>query len=610
MIEKPGCRPGFLFVGLLLMATLMSPVVAARPSAASEAIRLERFFEQEYAVSLRESPESATEAGVNDYNDRLADESPAAIARRKAHLDDVILVLRSFDPKQLGVQDRISRDLMLETSLRRKSVNRLYGTLPFDGLGGWAVVSPTGGPQQAFAALVKATPFETVADYERYLKRLFALPVALDQLTARMREGIRSGWMPPRQIMDRVPGQFDVFASSDVSASPLYRPFATFGAGIPAADRERLAREGTRLLEDRVAPAFAQMRTFIVDEYLPACRGDLAASTLPGGEAYYALAAQRATTTTLTPREIHDIGLGEVKRIGAQMDALITELGIQGTRTAFFDRIRSDPLFYYSDSEAMLKDYRDLAKRIDAALPSLFAELPRLPYGVRAMEAYEGDNAEHYTAGALDGSRAGYFEANVLSLATRPKYDMDNTFLHEAVPGHHLQIARAQELKGLPKFRRDGGYTAYTEGWALYAESLGPAVGAYRDPYSRFGALSWDMVRACRLVIDTGIHAFGWSRDRSIAYMMDNAGLQRGFATAEIDRYIASPGQALGYKIGQLKIVALREKARSALGDRFDIRFFHNAILDDGALPLTILEARIDEWIGAQRRVAARSPTH
>ena len=218
------------------------------------------------------------------------------------------------------------------------------------------------------------------------------------------------------------------------------------------------------------------------------------------------------------------------------------------------------------------------------------------------MEAYEGDAAEHYTAGALDGSRAGYFDANVLSLKTRPRYDMENTFLHEAVPGHHLQIARAQELDGLPKFRRDGGYTAYTEGWALYAESLGDDLGMYRDDYSRLGAYGWEMVRACRLVIDTGIHAFGWTREQSIQYMMDNAGLQRGFATAEIDRYISGPGQATGYKIGELKILALRDHARAALGERFDLRRFHNAVLDDGALPLTVLETRIDQWIRDEQR--------
>ena len=611
MNKKPGIRPGFLFMGLLLAVAASSGAARAadRARPGSEGVRLNAFFEREYRWQLQESPESATFDGVNDFNDRLTDRSSAAIARRKAHVGDVIRTLIGFDRKQLGIQDRISRDLMLDAARQTEAVNAIYGELPFDGLGEWIVVAPNGGPQQGFAMLAKATPFATARDYENYLKRLHALPRSLEQSTALMREGMRSGWMPPREIMDRVPAQFDDFIAPGVESNPLFRPFNDFAAGISQDDRDRLAAEGRRVLVEQVAPAFKTMRDFLVREYLPACRTDLAASTLPGGLAYYALAVHHSTTTTLTPRQIHDIGLREVDRIGTQMDALIAELGFKGTRTAFFDSLRADPRFYYTSSDEMLKDYRDIAKRVDAALPSLFAELPRLPYGVRAMEAYEGDNAEHYTAGALDGSRAGYFEANVRSLATRPKYDMENTFVHEAVPGHHLQIARAQELKGLPTFRRNAGYTAYTEGWALYAESLGPEVGVYQEPYSRFGAMGWDMVRACRLVIDTGIHAFGWTRDRSIAYMMDNAGLQRGFATAEIDRYIASPGQALGYKIGQLKIRELRDRARATLGDRFDIRFFHNAILDDGALPLTVLESRIDEWI-ATRRKGARSPVN
>jgi uncharacterized protein (DUF885 family) len=254
----------------------------------------------------------------------------------------------------------------------------------------------------------------------------------------------------------------------------------------------------------------------------------------------------------------------------------------------------------------MLRAYRDIAKRVDAELPKLFFELPRLPYGVRAMEANAGDNADHYIPGALDGSRAGFFEANVLSLATRPSYDLESTFLHEAVPGHHLQTARAQEIKGLPAFRRMGFFVAYAEGWALYAESLGPDLGLYQDPYSRFGALAWEMVRACRLVVDTGMHALGWSRAQAIRYLVDNAFIADGFAVAEVDRYIVQPAQALAYKIGELKLKELRSRAQSVLGDRFDLRRFHNAVLDDGALPLTVLEARIDEWIAQQARTSGR----
>ncbi len=307
------------------------------------------------------------------------------------------------------------------------------------------------------------------------------------------------------------------------------------------------------------------------------------------------------TTTDLTAEQVHAIGLAEVVRIRAEMDKVIASTGFKGSFAEFVQSAKTDPRFFHTSAEDMLMHYRDIAKRADAELPKLFAELPRLPYGIRPMEAYEGDNAEHYTRGALDGSRAGYFEANTNNLARRAKYEMEAVLLHETVPGHHLQTSRQQELDGLPQFRRTAWYTAYGEGWALYAESLGNEMGMYRDPYSRFGQLSAEMWRACRLVVDTGLHAFDWTRERSIRYLVDNAGIQESAAIAETDRYILNPGQALGYKIGELKIKALRAKAAQALGDKFDLRRFHNAVLDDGALPLTLLETRIDEWIALEK---------
>jgi uncharacterized protein (DUF885 family) len=284
------------------------------------------------------------------------------------------------------------------------------------------------------------------------------------------------------------------------------------------------------------------------------------------------------------------------------MDKVIAAAGFKGTFVEFNAFLNTDPRFFFKTPEARLAAYRDIAKRADAALPPLFAELPRTPYGIRAMEAYEGDNADHYSRPALDGSRAGFFEANVNNLATKPSHEMEAVLLHETVPGHHLQIARAQELKDLPRFRRAGGDTAYVEGWALYAESLGEAMGFYTDPYMRFGALVAEMLRACRLVVDTGLHSKDWTREQAIRYMVENGAGNRDMVAAEVDRYIVIPGQALAYKVGQLKITALREKARAALGERFDIRRFHNAVLDDGALPLTVLERRIDEWIATERR--------
>jgi uncharacterized protein (DUF885 family) len=461
-------------------------------------------------------------------------------------------------------------------------------------------VSPSSGPHTLYAGLAKATPFRNARDYENYIKRLEAIPRALDESRAIMEEGIRSGWMPARAAMVRVPGQLAAFAGPDATATSLYAPLRRFPAAIAVDEQERLEKSARNVLESRVHPAFAAFKRFVEEKYLPACREELSASTLPAGKRYYEMVIAMMTTTDLGAQEIHDIGRREVARIRAEMDRVIASTGFKGSFAEFLQFLRTDPRFYHKSADEMLMHYRDIAKRADAELPRLFAELPRLPYGIRPMEKFMGDNAEQYTRGALDGSRAGYFEANTNNLARRPKHDMEAVLLHEAVPGHHLQIARAQELKGLPSFRRSAGYVAYSEGWALYAESLGEEMGMYADPYSKFGRLSMEIWRACRLVVDTGIHAFGWTREQAIRYLADTSGIQESVAIAEVDRYILNPGQALGYKIGELRIKALRAKARNALGNRFDLRRFHNAILDDGALPLAVLEARIDEWIARE----------
>ena len=350
-----------------------------------------------------------------------------------------------------------------------------------------------------------------------------------------------------------------------------------------------------------IVPALQRLHKFIVETYLPAGRKDIAASTLPGGTAYYALAVRSSTTTDLSAKEIHETGKREVARIRKEMDAIMKQVGFEGSFPAFLQFLRTDPRFYYAKGEEILPGYRDIAKRVEPELPKLFAELPRLPYGIRDISAYQGETAEYYSPGATDGSRAGYFNAYIGNPAARPKFAMEDLLLHEAVPGHHLQIARAQEIKGLPPFRRNGRYNAYGEGWALYAESLGAELGLYTNPYSRFGQLDAEILRAVRLVVDTGMHAFGWSRAQAIDYMKENTSLVESFIEAEVDRYIVWPSQALGYKIGELKIKELRAKAQKALGAKFDIRRFHNALLDDGALPLDLLEARIDEWIKTQQ---------
>lgn len=587
-----------LAVALLLAAAL--PALAAEPAPSAE---LRRFFDNAFQEDLRENPELATLVGVGGANDKLADRSPAGTERRKARVKARLAALKRFDPKRLNTQDRISRLVMLDALDRENRINAAYGKLPFGGddLDNWLVASPIQGIQDWFAYLAKAAPTRNAKDYEDYLKRLEALPVALDQLTARMRVGIKSGWMPPRSVMASVAPQIRVFAEGDPGQSPLYAPFLEFPGALAAADRERLAAAGKQAIATRAQPAFAAFLRFVEGEYIPAAPEALGFTSRPAGAKGYELAIEAGTTTTLTAKQIHDTGVAEVARIRAEMDRVIASANFKGTFAEFQKFLREDPQFYYSRPDEMLTAYRDMAKRADAELPRFFAELPRLTYGIRAMAVHEGDNSDHYARGALDGSRPGWFEANVNNLAKRPKYDMESTLLHEAVPGHHLQIARAQELKGLPEFRRAGGYNAYQEGWALYAESLGYEMGFYKDPYTRFGTLSNEMLRACRLVIDTGVHAFGWTREQSIRYLLDNTGSHEAYAIAEVDRYIVWPGQALGYKVGELKIKALRAKASQALGGKFDLRRFHNAILDDGPLPLAVLEARIDEWIRSEK---------
>ena len=582
-----------LAIAPLAIALLAIPAFAAEPPPNKA---LAALFDREFKRGLDEHPERATFLGIPGYDDRLTDISDAAVARRKAHVKEVAAELKKFDPKTLNTQDRISRAILLDSTELEMQQDALFGALPFSEEDGWLPVSSMNGPQNGYPYLARATQFRRSADVANYVKRLEGIPARLDQMVARMRVGMKSGWMPPKAAMGQVPGMFDAFVTEDVTRSPLWVPFTHMPADMSPAERDGWIAEGKRAMAG-VRAGFAKVQKFLVDEYIPASRNELDASSLPAGPAYYALQVREKTTTTLTPAQIHEIGLSEVARIRKAMDEVMATTDFKGTFPEFLKFINTDPRFTFKTDEARLAAYRDIAKRADAELPKLFAELPRLPYGVRAMEAFEGDNSDHYSPGALDGSRAGFFEANVNNLDKRPSHEMESTLMHEAVPGHHLQISRAQELKGLPLFRRSAWYVAYGEGWALYAESLGYEMGFYKDPYMHFGALVGEALRACRLVVDTGLHSMNWSRDQAIRYMVDNAGVNEAYATAEVDRYIVWPGQALGYKVGELRIKALRAKAKAALGDRFDVRRFHNAVLDDGAVPLTVLETRIDEWI-------------
>ena len=595
-------RGGARLAAASLLATLaLAAAHAAPPREPPPDKALAAFFEREFINALQERPEIATYFGIEGHDHRVTDLSPQAVARRNGRVDRAMAELKRFDPARLNRQDRISREVLLERLERSARERAFYPGLPFGPSDNWARVTSQEGPQFTLPFVVKATRFRGAADYENYLKRLAALPRQFEQEIGLMRAGMRSGWMPPREAMQRVPSMLEAFAGADVTATPLWRPFAEFPSAVAPAERERLAAAGRRVLAEQVHPAFAALKRFVESDYLPACRNEPGASSLPGGRAYYAHLMRSQTTTTLGADEVHAIGLAEVARIRAEMDRVIAATGFKGSFAEFNAFLQKDPRFFFTKPEERLRAYRDIAKRADAELPRLFAELPRMPYGIQPMEEYEGDNSDHYSGPAMDGSRAGFFMANVNKLENRPSWEMEATLLHEAVPGHHLQVARALELQGLPRFRRAGGFTAYMEGWALYAESLGFEMGFYKDPYQHFGRLALEMLRAVRLVVDTGIHAKGWTREQAIRYFIDNGAGGPDYAAAEVDRYIVVPGQALAYKIGELRIHALRAKARTALGERFDLRRFHNAVLDDGALPLDVLERRIDAWIEAEK---------
>ena len=588
------------------LTAAMYPVEAdaQMTSAPSPTQQAQALFDDYWQWILREYPELASSLGDHRYDDRLSDQSEQAIAKREAARAQFLERLAKVPATELLPPDRASLRVLRHQLEEAIALRKLCAPLSCVRSEFWSPITQFYGPQFYVPSWADTTRFASVRDYEAYVARLGALAVQIDQLIARMETGMKLGWMPAKVAITRVPGQLDAQIDPDPTKNPEYKPFLKYPPDIAAGDAARLSVAGQSIIKDKVIPAFRRLRAFYAERYLPAASENIAATALPAGAPYYEARLKEYTTTTMSAKEIHELGLAEVARIGKEMDSTVAAAGFKGSRTEFQKAINTDPRFLYTKADDMLAGYRDIAKRADAELPKLFAQLPRLPYGVRAMRPEEGDNAEHYVRGAADGSRAGYFEANVNSLSRRPKWSMETLVLHEAVPGHHLQVSRAQEL-ALPEFRRNAFFVAYSEGWALYAESLGYEMGFYADPYSKFGNLSAEMHRAARLVVDTGIHAFGWTREKAMAYLQENAALTPEFATAEIDRYIVTPGQATAYKIGELKIKALRAKARSELGEKFDLRRFHNALIDNGALPLEMLEQEITTWIASE---LARTP--
>jgi uncharacterized protein (DUF885 family) len=464
-------------------------------------------------------------------------------------------------------------------------------------------VSQLEGIQQSAAMTLTQNPTATIEDYEDIISRLSGVPTVIDQTIALMKEGLKKGITPPKVTLRDVPRQLESQIVKNPQLSPLFEPFKKIPDTIPAWKREWFRSAATGIIGAKIVPAYKSMLEYFVATYEPACRETLALTELPQGKEWYAHRALSNTTTHLSPSEIHNIGMSEVKRLRAEMDAVIAETGFKGTFQEFCNFLRIDPQFFYGDARDLLIGYRDIAKRVDPELIKQFGKLPRLPYGVQPVPAYseKSQPSAYYRPGTLNPGRAGYFFANTYDLKSRPKWEMQALTMHEAVPGHHLQIALAQEMDSLPNFRKHGHFTAYIEGWGLYAESLGYDLGMYTDPYSRFGQLTYDMWRSIRLVLDTGIHTMGWTRQQAIDFFKENSSKSVHDIEVEVDRYIVWPGQALGYKLGQLAFKELKAQAKRELGDKFDVRAFHDYVLSLGAVPLDVLKAQTNLWIKSRK---------
>lgn len=586
--------PRFLAAAVMVVPFLAgcqdSAVAQQGPGAVAE---LHQLFDDAWERRLRENPTLASNLGDMRYNDRWSDRSLDAVeASHRATIEERER-LAAIDREALPPDERLNYDLFAQQLDRSIEGHRYRQYLmPMNQRGG----------VQTLHNMTETLRLQDTRHYEDWIARLEGIGTLIDQTIALMREGMAEGRVQPRIVMERIPPQIAAHLVDDPQDSPFFRPFTRFPDAVPDADRERLATRARGAIADTVIPAYHRLAEFFADEYLPATRTTVGAWDLPEGREFYAHRARTFTTTDLTPDDIHGIGLSEVARIRAQMEDIIEQVGFDGSFDDFLNYLRTDPKFYYETGDELLKSYEAMAKRIDPLMVQVFGKLPRMPYGIRPipMDIAPDTTTAYYSRPAADGTRAGFHYVNLYRPEVRPKYEMMALSLHEAVPGHHLQIALAQELGELPNFRRYGGFTAFTEGWGLYAEYLGEELGLYEDPYDKFGQLTYEMWRAVRLVVDTGMHDKEWTREEAIEFFTDNAAKSEADIVNEIDRYIAWPGQALAYKIGELKIKELRARAEDRLGDRFDVRAFHDAVLENGAVPLDVLERHIDAWIAQQ----------
>ena len=569
-----------------LLTTLISLTITACGTGNDESFN--QILDDEWKRGIQENPVYASYMGDKSANQDWSDISEGAVRERQKKTREVLEQIRSIDPQSLSIENQLNYRLFLynyERSVRGQKFDSHL--LTFGQRGGIQLEHET----------AEGLSFNTSQDYKDWLVRLEKLPTLIDQHINLGRLGIERKITAPNILMQRVAKQIQLQLVDNPEESPFFNVFIDIPENIQ--DRETIQSMARDVIKSKVIPAYNKLNEFFTKEYLPASRTTYGVLDLPNGFEWYENLARYHTTTDLTPDEIHEIGLSEVERIRSEMQEVIDSLGFDGSFNDFLVFLRTDPQFYYETEDELLEAYLATSKKIDPEMVSLFKVLPRTPYGIKPipMESAPDTTTAYYMRPAADGSRAGYYYVNLYRPDVRPKYEIEVLSVHEAVPGHHLQIALAMELEGIPNFRKYSGYTAYVEGWGLYSESLGYDIGLYSDPYSRFGALTYDMWRAVRLVVDTGMHYKGWTRQEAIDFFTANAAKTEQDIINEIDRYLVMPGQALAYKIGQLKILELKNKAKKQLGDDFDIKEFHHAVLSQGALPLAVLEENIETYL-------------
>lgn len=561
--------------------------------------RLTKLYAEYWEEVLKLNPVQATFQGDNRYNDLLPDFGSAEY--RKQQHDFTVRWLKTI--KDVGSAGLHGQDLLSYEIFVRDAENSLEGEKFPD----WMMPVNQMASTASYAVMLgsgsSAQPFKTVKDYDNWLARGSKLPILFDTDIANMREGIKAGVVQPRTLMVKVIPQLDALIKDKPEDTLFWGPIKNLPADFSAADKQRLTADYRKMIGERLLPAYRKLRAFINDEYLPATRDSVGLDKLPDGLAWYAYNARNSTTTDMSPDAIHQLGLSEVARIHGEIRKLMAETGFKGSLQDFFKFMQNDPRFSFKDEPALLAYYRALEARINKRIPEQFSLTPKAPFEIRPVEEFRAKSAAggEYQSPSEDGSRPGIFYVNTYDLPTRKTWDAEDLYLHEAIPGHHFQLALQQELSGVPAFRRFGGETAFIEGWGLYSESLGKSLGVYETPYDYFGYLQNELWRAIRLVTDTGLHSKGWTREQVIKYMLDNSAESETQSTAEAERYIAWPAQALAYKIGELKIQQLRAKSEEELGSKFDVREFHAEVLKDGSVPLDVLEAKIDRWIASKK---------